>query len=82
METDTHEIIPTLEKEEAPSLFYGLVYKWSQAKKENFDTRVELDIQKATQLWKVRWWKSCMKHKKKWKQWIKIVKSKRGGKKG
>ncbi|PHT72738.1 hypothetical protein T459_23523 [Capsicum annuum] len=43
----THGIVRPLGKRAATSLFYGPVYKRSQVEKRNFDTRVELEDQKA-----------------------------------
>lgn len=53
MGPDTHGIVRTLEKGAAPSLVYGPVYKRSQAEKRDFDTRVELEVQKATSTMKI-----------------------------
>lgn len=53
MGSDTHGIVRTLGKGASPSLVYGPVYKRSQAEKRDFDTRVEMEVQKATSAMKI-----------------------------
>ncbi|KAH0748291.1 hypothetical protein KY290_027523 [Solanum tuberosum] len=53
MGSDTHGIVRTLGKRAYPSLVYGPVYKRSQAEKRDFDTRVEMELQKATSAMKI-----------------------------
>ncbi|KAH0636392.1 hypothetical protein KY290_036835 [Solanum tuberosum] len=53
MGSDTHGIVRTLGKGASPSLVYGPVYKRSQAEKRDFDTRVEMEVQKATSSMKI-----------------------------
>ncbi|KAK6789534.1 hypothetical protein RDI58_013334 [Solanum bulbocastanum] len=53
MGLDTHGIVRTLGKGASPSLVYGPVYKRSQAEKRDFDTRVEMEVQKATSAMKI-----------------------------
>ncbi|PHT36025.1 hypothetical protein CQW23_23725 [Capsicum baccatum] len=54
MGLDTHGVVRTLGKGASLSLVYGIVYKRSQAKKRDFDTRVELEVQKATSAMKIK----------------------------
>ncbi|KAG5580384.1 hypothetical protein H5410_051011 [Solanum commersonii] len=53
MGSDTHGIVRTLRKGASPSLVYGPVYKRSQAEKRDFDSRVEMEVQKATSAMKI-----------------------------
>ncbi|WMV58363.1 hypothetical protein MTR67_051748 [Solanum verrucosum] len=53
MGSDTHGIVRTLGKGASPSLVYGPVYKRSQVEKRDFDTRVEMEVQKATSAMKI-----------------------------
>ncbi|KAH0646565.1 hypothetical protein KY284_034449 [Solanum tuberosum] len=53
MGSDTHGIVRTLGKGASPSLVYGPVYKRSQAEKRDFDSRVEMEVQKATSAMKI-----------------------------
>ncbi|KAH0633282.1 hypothetical protein KY284_036068 [Solanum tuberosum] len=53
MGLDTHGIVRTLGKGASPSLVYGPVYKRSQTEKRDFDTRVEMEVQKATSAMKI-----------------------------
>ncbi|KAK6789663.1 hypothetical protein RDI58_013463 [Solanum bulbocastanum] len=53
MGSNTHGIVRTLGKGASPSLVYGPVYKRSQAEKRDFDTRVEMEVQKATSAMKI-----------------------------
>ncbi|XP_006359601.1 uncharacterized protein [Solanum tuberosum] len=53
MGSDTHGIVRTLGKGASPSLVYGPVYKRSQAEKRYFDSRVEMEVQKATSAKKI-----------------------------
>ncbi|KAL3365440.1 hypothetical protein AABB24_010530 [Solanum stoloniferum] len=53
MGSDTHGIVRTLGKGASPSLVYGPVYKRSQTEKRDFDTRVEMEVQKATSTMKI-----------------------------
>ncbi|KAH0696207.1 hypothetical protein KY290_011030 [Solanum tuberosum] len=53
MGSDTHGIVRTLGKGASPSLVYGPVYKRSQTEKRDFDTRVEMEVPKATSAMKI-----------------------------
>ncbi|KAH0669606.1 hypothetical protein KY285_023769 [Solanum tuberosum] len=53
MGSDTHGIVQTLGKGASPSLAYGPVYKRSQAEKRDFDSRVQMEVQKATSAMKI-----------------------------
>ncbi|KAK6789469.1 hypothetical protein RDI58_013269 [Solanum bulbocastanum] len=53
MGSDTHGIVRTLGKGASSSLVYGPVYKRSQAEKRDFDTRVEMEVQKDTSAMKI-----------------------------
>ncbi|KAG5595148.1 hypothetical protein H5410_036380 [Solanum commersonii] len=53
MGSDAHGIVRTLGKGASPSLVYGPVYRRSQAKKRDFDSRFEMEVQKATSAMKI-----------------------------
>uniref|UniRef100_M0ZYB0 Leucine-rich repeat resistance protein n=1 Tax=Solanum tuberosum TaxID=4113 RepID=M0ZYB0_SOLTU len=53
MGSDTYGIVQTLGKGASPGLVYGPVCKRSQAEKRDFDTRVEMEVQKATSAMKI-----------------------------
>ncbi|KAH0742876.1 hypothetical protein KY290_030869 [Solanum tuberosum] len=81
MGSDTHGIVRTLGKGASPSLVYGPVYKRSQAEKRDFDTRVEMEVQKATSAMKIEMTEKMYEAKKEMEAMDKkVVRSERGSK--